>query len=87
MVFVNSMSDLFHDQVPLAFIREVWAVMAQAEWHTFQILTKRPNRMADAAGHLPVLPNVWLGTSVEDAQHIFRIDELRRVRLSAVRLL
>jgi protein gp37 len=84
MVFVNSMSDLFHDKVPMTFIRDVWRIMEQAQRHTFQVLTKRPDRMAAATKRLPLLPNVWLGTSVEDVRHIGRLDELRRVR-AAVR--
>lgn len=68
MIFVNSMSDLFHDLVPDEFIVEVLATMERARWHTFQILTKRPGRMASfMRRHRPKpLPNVWLGTSVED---------------------
>lgn len=67
-VFVNSMSDLFHDDVPDDFIAKVFATMQEAHWHTFQILTKRPGRMASwTRRHRPdPLPNVWLGTSVED---------------------
>ena len=79
MIFVNSMSDLFQEKVPLDFVREVWAVMAEARQHTFQILTKRPERMASLCGELPVLPNVWLGTSVERADYVSRIDSLRKV--------
>jgi protein gp37 len=84
MVFVNSMSDLFHEKVPLAFVRQIWKVMAQAHWHTFQILTKRPQRMAMLCENLPLLRNVWLGTSVESADYISRLEELRRVN-AAVR--
>jgi protein gp37 len=78
-IFVNSMSDLFHQDVPAAFIRDVWKVMAQARWHTYQILTKRPERMARvlSAGNFPRLPNVWLGTSIEDARRLPRLDDLR----------
>jgi protein gp37 len=78
-IFVNSMSDLFHDDVPAAFIRDVWRVMEQAHWHTFQILTKRPERMARAltSANFPILPNVWLGTSIEDAKRLPRLDSLR----------
>ena len=76
-VFVNSMSDLFHEDVPAKFIREVWVVMALCERHTFQILTKRPDRMREVLGELPVLPNVWLGTSVENSDYLFRLDQLR----------
>ena len=64
-IFVNSMSDLFHDSVPADFVAEVWSVMASTRWHTYQILTKRPGRMAEITASLPLLPNVWLGTSVE----------------------
>jgi len=84
MVFVNSMSDLFHEEVPSAFVRQVWKIMAQAHWHTFQVLTKRPERMAMLCEDLPLLRNVWLGTSVENADYVLRLDELRRVK-AAVR--
>lgn len=80
-VFVNSMSDLFHPDVPVDFIRQVWATMAAAPQHTFQILTKRPDRMAEvlSTSEFSVLKNVWLGTSVEDARVIGRLDHLRQV--------
>jgi protein gp37 len=79
-VFVNSMSDLFHPNVPTSFVEKVWASMARVPRHTFQILTKRPDRMADILRHdFPVLPNVWLGTSVEDDRVIGRLDDLRNV--------
>ena len=80
-VFVNSMSDLFQDGVPPAFIRKVWEVMARADWHTFQILTKRPEIMlATIEGEkLAYLPNVWLGTSVESGEYAERIRVLRKV--------
>ncbi len=78
MVFVNSMSDLFHEQVPAAFIESVWTVMGNARRHTFQILTKRTGRMAEVAASLPLLPNVWLGTSVESEEYCWRLDALRR---------
>lgn len=78
-VFVNSMSDLFHEEVPEEFIRQVWRTMGATPRHTYQILTKRPDRMADVLPALPVLPNVWLGTSVEDGDVISRLDHLRRV--------
>lgn len=76
-VFVNSMSDLFHEDVPEDFIRDVWKTMAATPRHTYQILTKRPERMAKIVSDLAVLPNVWLGTSVEDDRVLHRIDELR----------
>jgi protein gp37 len=82
MVFVNSMSDLFQDDIPEEFLREVWAVMRQASRHTFQILTKRPGNMADLTQSLPLLPNVWLGASVENADHLWRLKELRKVKAS-----
>jgi len=80
-VFVNSMSDLFHEDVPADFIRRVWRVMSETPRHTYQILTKRPARMADLLGgeDFAVLPNVWLGTSVENADVLGRLDDLRRV--------
>ena len=84
MVFVNSMSDLFHENVPAEFVKQVWEVMAQSHRHTFQILTKRPERMAILCEDLPLLRNVWLGTSVENADYISRLDALRRVK-AAVR--
>lgn len=80
-VFVNSMSDLFHTDVPEAFVRKVWSVMARTRRHTYQILTKRPDRMSDILRKdgFHVLPNVWLGTSVEDGRVLHRLDELREV--------
>ena len=84
-IFVNSMSDLFHPDVPDWFIREVWLTMSKAPQHTFQILTKRPEKMhawVDRYAEVtePGLPNVWLGTSVENARWRTRIDELRATR-------
>jgi len=80
-IFVNSMSDLFHTDVPEEFIARVWSVMEQTPQHTYQILTKRPDRMNTVVSNLslPVLPNAWLGTSVEDAAVLSRLDDLRRV--------
>lgn len=80
-VFVNSMSDLFQERVPVAFIREIWSVMRDASWHTFQILTKRPGRMAKVLTQqgFAALPNVWLGTSVESARFVDRIGDLRHI--------
>jgi len=79
-IFVNSMSDLFHANVPADFVADVWSTMRATPKHTYQILTKRPDRMAAITSALPVLPNVWLGTSVEDADHLDRIEKLRLVR-------
>jgi protein gp37 len=78
-IFVNSMSDLFHDAVPAGFVRDVWDVMSSTPRHTYQILTKRPDRMANITKSLPVLSNVWLGTSVESSEYLGRLDALRRV--------
>lgn len=80
-VFVNSMSDLFHPKVPKTFILKVWDVMKDTPRHTYQILTKRPEVMAEVLSDLrfAVLPNVWLGTSVEDARVLGRLDALRAV--------
>ncbi len=83
-VFVNSMSDLFHAEVPDAFIAKVWKTMAAAPRHTFQILTKRPERMRQVTERLALLPNVWLGTSVENRDYLPRLDDLRATR-AAVR--
>jgi protein gp37 len=78
-VFVNSMSDLFHAEVPTSFIADVWKVMEETPRHTYQILTKRPDRMLEIVPELRQLPNVWLGTSVENQDVLHRIDDLRRV--------
>lgn len=86
MVFVNSMADLYHELVPDDFIRDVWTRMAVAEQHTFQILTKRPERMRDLSRVLPLLPNVWLGTSIENDRWVARADALRETR-AAVRFI
>lgn len=85
-IFVNSMSDLFHDAVPSEFVAEVWDVMASTPWHTYQILTKRPDRMADVTTKLEKLQNVWLGASVESADYLDRIEQLRKVK-AAVRFI
>jgi protein gp37 len=81
MIFVNSMSDLFHESLPEEAIRRVWRVMQEAHWHTYQILTKRPERMREFvfSGAVSVLPQVWLGTSVESQDFVGRIDVLREV--------
>lgn len=80
-IFVNSMSDLFHEDVSEAFIAQVWEVMRQTPHHSYQILTKRPERMAQVLKSSPswVLPNAWLGTSVEDQEAAERIGYLREV--------
>lgn len=78
-VFVNSMSDLFHPDVPADFVAKVWSVMERTPQHTYQILTKRPERMREVITSLglPALEHVWLGTSVEDAAVLSRLDDLR----------
>lgn len=86
LVFVNSMSDLFHARVPKDFITQVFAVMAETPQHTYQILTKRSLRLARLADQLPWPPNVWMGVSVESADVLERVDHLRRVP-AAVRFL
>jgi protein gp37 len=79
MIFVNSMSDLFHELVPLAFIRDVFGVMEDANQHVFQILTKRHERLAELAPHLEWPANVWMGVSIENKRWIERADSLRSV--------
>jgi protein gp37 len=79
MIFVNSMSDLFHADVPLEYIQQCFSVMEKAEQHTFQILTKRAERVAELASSLPWPDNLWMGTSVENADYVWRIHELIRV--------
>jgi protein gp37 len=80
-IFVNSMSDLFQENADERFIRQVWQVMERAHWHSFQVLTKRPERMLQVLSKsgFPMLPNVWLGTSIESADYLGRIDILRQV--------
>lgn len=85
-IFVNSMSDLFHKDVPLEFIESVFETMRRAHWHQFQILTKRSERLAEIAHLLDWPTNVWMGVSVEDEKVIHRIDDLRNVP-AAVRFL
>lgn len=80
-IFVNSMSDLFQDGIPIEFIARVWEIMEKAHWHTYQILTKRPENMLDVFEALgrAALPNVWLGTSVESERYKGRIRQLQRI--------
>ena len=85
-IFVNSMSDLFHEAVPLDYIRQVFDVMAEAHWHVFQVLTKRAERLAAVAGELPWPQNVWQGVSVENARYASRIAPLQTVP-AAIRFL
>jgi len=76
-IFVNSMSDLFHEDVPEQFIFRVFDVMRRADWHCFQILTKRSGRLIELSPQLSWVPNIWMGVSVEDEAHAFRIHHLR----------
>lgn len=77
-IFVNSMSDLFHEGVPLSFIQDVFGVMVECSHHTFQVLTKRPERALELAARLPWPSNVWLGTSIESADVLDRVSSLAR---------
>jgi protein gp37 len=86
LIFVNSMSDLFHESVPLSYIRRVFRVMERAHWHTFQVLTKRHERLAEVAGELQWPANVWMGVSVENQDYVVRASSLRKVP-AAVRFL
>jgi protein gp37 len=77
-IFVNSMSDLFHKHVPLEFILRVFAVMNDANWHTYQVLTKRSGRLRELSGSIPWAPHIWMGVTVETAKYLHRIDDLRQ---------
>ena len=77
-VFVNSMSDLFHQNVPEEYIQQVFEVMRRASWHNFQLLTKRDERLADISPRLVWTDNIWVGVSVETQKYVSRIDNLRR---------
>lgn len=79
LIFVNSMSDLFHARVAPSFIRDVFQVMEETPRHTYQLLTKRPRRAARMVAELPWPSNVWLGVSVESSEQLWRLDDLRRV--------
>jgi protein gp37 len=86
VIFVNSMSDLFHEDVPVDFILRVFDVMQRSHWHLFQVLTKRSARLAEMAPLLPWPGNVWIGVTVESTEYVDRIDDLRSVS-AAVRFL
>ncbi len=79
VVFVNSMSDLFHAKVPLGFVRDVFAVIADTPQHTYQVLTKRSTRLRKNADKLDWPDNLWMGVSVENSDVMFRVDDLRQV--------
>lgn len=86
MVFVDSMSDLFHAHVPLAYLRQVYAVIADTPQHTYLVLTKRAARLRKLASSLPWPPNLWMGVSVENSSVLYRVDDLRTVP-AAIRFL
>lgn len=77
MIFVNSMSDLFHDKIPINFIQKTFAAMKKASWHTFQVLTKRSRRLLKLNQNLEWTPNIWMGVSIENKDYKYRIDDLR----------
>ena len=77
-VFVNSMSDLFHDDVPVAYIKRVFDVMRRADWHQFQVLTKRSGRLLELDPVLEWQPQIWMGVSIENEDYLSRIDDLRK---------
>jgi protein gp37 len=76
MIFVNSMSDLFHEDVPVEFIIKVFDVMHTASWHTFQVLTKRSERLLELSASINWPRNVWMGVSAENQKYIYRIQHL-----------
>jgi protein gp37 len=79
MIFVNSMSDLFHEDIPDDYVAEVFDIMRRAHWHVFQILTKREDRMVELGAELPWPANVWMGVSIENRRFVHRADRLREV--------
>lgn len=82
LVFVNSMSDLFHEDIPLEFIQKVFQIMNNAPQHTFQILTKRAERLLELSNSLHWTPNIWQGVTVESSSYKDRIDYLRKINSS-----
>ena len=77
-IFVNSMSDLFHKDVPLSYIKQVFAAMHKTHWHQYQILTKRSERLLELHDKLDWAPQIWMGVSVESQKYVHRIDDLRQ---------
>ena len=77
-IFVNSMSDLFHAEVPIAYIKEVFDIMGRAHWHQYQVLTKRSGRVLALSEELNWAPQIWMGVSVENEEYMHRIDDLRQ---------
>lgn len=80
IIFVDSMSDLFHENVPLSFIERVFDTMKKADVHTFQVLTKRTDRLLEVSSGLEYPPNVWVGVSVENNDYTYRVDHLRSTK-------
>lgn len=78
MVFVNSMGDMFHENIPLEFIQRVFSTMAKASHHVFQVLTKRSSRMLELSPYLPWPENIWLGVTVESGKYLYRVDNLKK---------
>jgi protein gp37 len=78
IVFVNSMSDIFHKDVPVPFVERIFDVMKRASWHQYQVLTKRSERLLELADKLPWPPHIWMGVSVENEDYTYRIDHLRQ---------
>lgn len=79
-IFVNSMSDLFHKKVPIDYIQQVFDVMKRADWHRFQVLTKRGERLEEISDQLDWSSNIWMGVSVESSKYVRRIDNLRNTK-------
>lgn len=79
VVFTNSMSDLFHEDIPFEFLERVFDTMRRAHWHTFQVLTKREDRLVELAPHLPWPENCWMGVTIENRRFVHRADALRAV--------
>lgn len=86
IIFVNSMSDLFHERIPIKFLSQVFQVMNLANWHVFQVLTKRAEYLESIGDKLPWSENIWMGVSVESEEYLWRIDHLRAVP-SAIKFL
>lgn len=78
LIFVNSMSDLFHEAIPLEFVQRVFRTMNETPQHTYQVLTKRAEKLSKLSSSLTWTPNIWMGVSVEDSDYVGRIDHLRR---------
>lgn len=77
-IFVNSMSDLFHKDIPLDYIQQVFTTMRTADWHQYQVLTKRAERLEELSPSLPWVPHIWMGVSIESADYVERIGHLRK---------